>query len=75
MNPTERVFKSRSFLSAPIFFLAMTALANAQSVVAHAAPPRPNAPVVEETKSARIAKIAHAPNFEAMLAMDGAEPE
>src|SRR3954464_11613898 len=54
----------------------MCALADAQSVVAHATPPRPNAPVVEgANKSARIAKITRPPNFEAMLAMDGAEPE
>src|SRR3954464_12082459 len=54
----------------------MCALADAQSVVAHVTPPRPNAPIVEETaKSARIAKISRPPNFEAMLPMDGAEPE
>jgi len=45
-------------------------MANAQSIVAHAASSA--APVVEEKNSMRIAKIAHAPNFEALLPMDGA---
>jgi len=45
-------------------------------MVARAKTPSTATPVVEEgTKTARIAKISRPPNFEAMLPMDGVEPE
>ena len=81
MNPTERVLKSRRLLSVLTMLLGFAIVANGQAIVAHArssanASPKPIAPVVEEsTKTARIAKISRAPNFDALLSMDGAEPE
>src|SRR5438270_11495668 len=55
--------------------LVFAMFASAQSVVARAKSPSLAPPVVDETRSAHIAKISRPPNFEAMLAMDGAEPE
>jgi len=53
-----------------LLLLILAMLANAQAMVAPTA-----SPLVKDSKSARIAKIAHPPNFEALLPMDGAAAE
>jgi len=75
VTPTRRVLTSRPFLTVPWLLVAVAALSNSQSIVAHAKTPSAATPVVEESRSARIAKISRPPNLEAMLPMDGAEPE
>jgi hypothetical protein len=70
VNPTRRVHKSRHGLPVSLLLFAIGMLANGQSVLARTA-----TPVVQESKSVRIAKITRPPNFEALLPMDGVEPE
>jgi len=59
----------------PCLLAAIGVLSNSQSIVAHAKTSSAATPVVAESRSARIAKISRPPNLEAMLPMDGAEPE